>query len=255
MADPIWAVNLPRTPYGQALGLQHRLVAARKRGLVRDTLLLLEHPPVFTLGTSGKPEHILASPETLDSLGIEVYSVERGGDVTYHGPNQLVGYPIFDLRNYRADIVWYVRQLEETLIRTLSDFSIPARRLGDAAPGQRRDAKYIGVWVDNPDRARVPFLPDAKIAQIGVRNDNWVEYHGFALNVAPNLEHFALIIPCGITDKPVTSMAAVLGAAPEMAHVRERAAANLAEVFGVTLQEITPGELERHLQAAESKAA
>lgn len=251
----VWLVNLGTIPYDEALELQHRLVAARKRGLLNDTLLLLEHPPVFTLGTSAKSEHILASPELLDRMSIRVYNAERGGDVTYHGPNQLVGYPILDLRNFRLDISWYVRSLEDTLIRALADFGITARRIGMGAPGEKRDAKYVGVWIDNPEKERAQFLPDAKIAQIGIRNDNWVEFHGFALNVDPNLEHFNLIVPCGINDKPVTSMAQALGHPIAMGEVRRRVAHQFEQVFNTRLIEISPEELRDKLLESEMEVA
>src|SRR5512140_2155848 len=122
MNKPVWLINLPTISYADALDLQHRLVAARKKGALEDTLLLLEHPPVFTLGRNGREEHILASREYLDQLGIQVFRVERGGDVTYHGPRQLVGYPILDLHNFRMDVGWYVRSLEDVLIAALRDF-------------------------------------------------------------------------------------------------------------------------------------
>lgn len=247
----VWLVNFDSIAYDEALDLQHRLVAARKRGELNDTLLLLEHPPVFTLGTSAKPDHILASPELLKGMGIQVYNVERGGDVTYHGPKQLVGYPILDLRNFRQDISWYVRSLEDILIRALADFGISARRIGMGTPGEKRDPKYVGVWIDNPDRQRAQFLPDAKIAQIGIRNDNWVEFHGFALNVDPNLEHFNLIVPCGITDKPVTSMAQALGHPVEGASVRERVAKQFECVLDTELTELSTDELRARLAESE----
>ncbi len=226
MGNPLWLVNLDLVPYGDALELQRRLVAARKRGAANDVLLLLEHPPVFTLGRNGQDAHILAAPEFLEQRGIEIFRVERGGDVTYHGPNQLVGYPILDLNNFRRDVGWFVRGMEETLIRALADFGIEGKRI----------EKLVGVWTG-----------EAKIAQIGARIEQWITYHGFALNVDPLLQHFDLIVPCGIKDKAVTSMARVLGLPVEMRAVRERVAARFAEVFEVEWVEISPEELGERL--------
>ncbi len=222
----VWLVNFNLVPYADALALQHRIVAARKQGALNDVLLLLEHPPVFTLGRNARAEHILASREMLQQQGIEVFRVERGGDVTYHGPGQLVGYPILDLHNFRLDVGWFVHSLEEVLIRALADFGLRGTRI----------EKLIGVWIG-----------DAKIAQIGARIEQWITYHGFALNVAPNLAHFDLIVPCGIRDKAVTSMARLLDAPVEMRAVRERVAARWAEVWGVELVEMTRAELEQKL--------
>lgn len=231
-------VNLERVPYTDALALQHELVNARKRGAGQDTLLLLEHPPVFTLGRGAREEHILASREFLDGVGIAVQRVERGGDVTYHGPGQLVGYPILDLKNFRMDVGWYVRALEEVLIETLRAFGLHARRAGLDANG-KRDPKLVGVWIDNPsaDARERELHPEAKIAQIGVRIEEWVTYHGFALNVNPRMEHFALIVPCGIPDKPVTALARALHHPIEMDQVRAQVADAFARVFDVTVEE------------------
>jgi lipoyl(octanoyl) transferase len=222
----VWLINLDLVPYADALALQHRIVEARQRGALNDVLLLLEHPPVFTLGRNARAENILASRETLRANGIDVFRVERGGDVTYHGPGQLVGYPILALRDFRLDVGWFVRSLEETLIRALADFGIRGARV----------EKLIGVWVG-----------DAKIAQIGARIEQWITYHGFALNTAPNLAHFDLIVPCGIRDKSVTSIARVLNAPIEMRAVRERVATQFAKVFSVELIEITREALEQKL--------
>lgn len=244
----VWLVNLDTVPYAEALLLQHRLVAARKKGELQDTLLLLEHPPVFTLGRNAREEHILASREYLDQMGIQVYHVERGGDVTYHGPRQLVGYPILDLRSYRMDVGWYVRSLEDLLINAVKSFGLEARRLGDE--GGPRDPKLVGIWVDNP--ARDPLLlrlqPYAKIAQIGARIESWISYHGFALNVDPIMSHFELIVPCGIPDKPVSSLALALGRHVEMGIVRAEVARQFAIVFDAQLEEISADELESRLR-------
>jgi lipoate-protein ligase B len=232
---PVWLLNLDTVPYTDALALQHRIVEARKRGALNDTLLLLEHPPVFTLGRNARDTNILASHDLLQQLGIEVFRVERGGDVTYHGPKQLVGYPILDLRNFRQDVGWFVRSLEEVLIRALGDFGIRGRRI----------EKLVGVWVDQPS----PISREGKIVQIGARIEQWITYHGFALNIDPNLAHFDLIVPCGISDKAVTSMVRVLNRPIDPHAVRERVAMRFAEVFGAELIEMTREELEARLNA------
>lgn len=206
--------------YSEALRLQHRLVAARREGRIEDVLILLEHPPAITLGRRGDEKNIVASRELLARLGIEVHRVERGGDVTYHGPGQLVGYPILDLRGYRQDVGWYMHSLEEVLIQALSDFGVEAGRLEGR----------IGVWIG-----------DENIAVLGARIEEWITYHGFALNVSPDLSHFDLIIPCGLKEFAVTSMEEVLGEAPEMSEVRKRVAQRFGQVFGV---EIRPREEE-----------
>lgn len=214
----MFLLNLGLEPYGWALDLQHRLVAARREGRIEDVLLLLEHPPVITLGRRGDERNIVASTETLVRLGIEVHRVERGGDVTYHGPGQLVGYPILDLREYRKDVGWYMHSSEEVIIKTLADFGIEARRWEG----------NIGVWIGKDN-----------IAALGARIEDWITYHGFALNVCPNLSHFGLIVPCGYKDRGVTSMERVLGRAPKMEEVREGAARHWAEVFEVEVEEVS----------------
>jgi lipoyl(octanoyl) transferase len=178
--------------YEEALALQQRLVEDRKAGRIGDQLLLLEHPAVITLGvrTRSDRSHVLATPEALAARGVGVYETGRGGDVTYHGPGQLVGYPIIDLKPDRCDVHRYVRDLEEGLIRAVAEFGISAARV----PG------LTGIWV-----------ADAKLAAIGVRISRWVTSHGFALNVNTDLSNFQLIVPCGITGKDVTSMERLLG--------------------------------------------
>src|SRR6266511_5965385 len=171
--------------YEDGLSAQRLLVDARAAGLVPDTLLLLEHPRVVTLGRGAKPDNVLWTKEQLRAAGFEVFETDRGGDVTYHGPGQLVGYPILDLRPDRCDVHRYVRDLEEVLIRTAAAFGITAGR----SQGMK------GAWVG-----------EEKLAAIGVRIARWITSHGFALNVSTNLAHFGLIIPCGIADKGVTSI-------------------------------------------------
>jgi lipoyl(octanoyl) transferase len=180
--------RLGQTPYADALALQRALVEDRRAGRIADVLLLVEHPPVLTVGVRGDGgrSHILASPDVLAARGIEVHETGRGGDVTYHGPGQIVGYPIIDLKPDRCDVHGYLRDLEEVLIRVAADFGIDAARV----PG------LTGVWVG-----------ERKLAAMGVRISRWITSHGFALNVAPNLEDFDLIVPCGIADRGVTSLA------------------------------------------------
>lgn len=242
MSHRVALANLGLVPYADALALQHQIVDARKNGAGEDSLLLLEHPPVFTLGRNAREEHILASTEFLREAGIEVYRVERGGDVTYHGPGQLVGYPILDLHGYRKDVGWYVRSLEDVLIQTLNSYGLDAHRAGLDANG-RRDPKLVGVWIDNPtvDPLVKRTQPEAKIAQIGARIERWVTYHGFALNVDPMMEHFQFIVPCGISDKPVTSLARTLKRNVPMAEVRERVARTFEKVFDVSLESAGQG--------------
>ena len=184
--------RLGTVPYAEALELQAQLVQQRRDGAIADQLLLLEHPPVITLGVKTRHDrsHVLASDHALRARGVEIYETGRGGDVTYHGPGQLVGYPILHLQPDRRDVHRYVRDLEEVLIRAVASFGIEASR----APG------LTGVWVGSE-----------KIAAIGVRISRWITSHGFALNVDTDLSHFDLIVPCGIRGRGVTSMQRLLG--------------------------------------------
>jgi len=197
-------------PYGDALELQRSLVDDRRAGRIGDTLLLLEHPHVITLGVRGGRSHVLATAETLAARGVEIHETGRGGDVTYHGPGQIVGYPIIDLNPDRRDVHRYVRDLEEVLIRTAADFGINAGRVSG----------LTGVWVG-----------DEKLAAIGVRIARWVTSHGFALNVSTNLDYFNLIVPCGITDRGVTSLSRLLGRPVELETVRHRIVDHFSNVF------------------------
>ena len=198
----ISVVQLGATDYASGLRLQQKLVSLRKEGRVGDVLLLLEHTPVITLGRNAKATNILASAEQLSRRSVEVFECDRGGDVTFHGPGQLVGYPMFDLRGFVAEdgkrktlgAIEYVRRLEEVLLRTCADFRIPAERV----PG------LTGVWTSATEGAST--VRPGKIAAIGVHISRSVTSHGFALNVNTDLSFFDLIIPCGITSKPVTSM-------------------------------------------------
>jgi len=208
-------------PYADALALQRSLVEERQAGRIDDTLLLVEHPHVLTLGVRGDGgrSHILASGEVLAARGIEVHETGRGGDITYHGPGQLVGYPIVDLKPDRRDVHKYVRDLEEVLIRLARDYGISAERV----PG------LTGVWVD-----------DEKLAAIGVRISRWVTSHGFALNVTTNLDYFGLIVPCGIADRGVTSLERLLERPIEMSEVEDRLVARFEDVFAFASQLRSP---------------
>jgi len=197
-------------PYGEALQLQEALVSRRQRGEIDDTLLLLQHTPVVTLGRSANRENVLFSREALRARGVALFETGRGGDVTYHGPGQVIGYPIIDLSPDRRDVHRYVRDLEDVMIRTCADYSVAAQRI----PGMS------GCWVD-----------EGKIGAIGVRIARWVTSHGFALNVATDLDAFDLIVPCGITDRSVTSLAAELGHEVQVPDVMDRLAADFATVF------------------------
>lgn len=205
--------TLGRVPYADALALQRALVDERRTGRVDDLLLLVEHPHVLTLGARGDGgrSHILASPETLAARRVEVCETGRGGDVTYHGPGQIVGYPIIDLKPDRCDVHRYVRDLEEVLIRVARDYDIVAARVQG----------LTGVWVGRD-----------KLAAIGVRIARWVTSHGFALNVTTDLGYFDLIVPCGIAGRGVTSLARLLGREIDVRKVQDRLVAHFLEVFG-----------------------
>jgi len=198
-------VDWGREPYGRVFDWQRELVAARKAGRVPDLLLLGEHTPVVTLGRNARREHVRLPDAELARRGVEVCETDRGGDVTYHGPGQLVGYPILDLAGLRKDLVWYVRSLEEVLIRAAGELGVEATRR--TAPAGRRQF-YTGVWVGSPESG------EEKLAAIGVHVSRWVTSHGFAFNVTTDLSHFDFIVPCGIGDKGVTSLEIILESLP-----------------------------------------
>jgi lipoyl(octanoyl) transferase len=205
--------HLGTVPYGIALELQRDLARRRITGEIdEDVLLLLEHPPVVTLGRTAKEAHLIASPDHLRARGIDVFEVERGGDVTFHGPGQLVGYPIIDLKRHRRDLHWYLRQVEEALIVALAQVGI----------GGTREARYTGVWTGG-----------RKIASIGVHARDWVTWHGFALNVTTELSFFDLIVPCGIPAVQMTSVARELGRDVAMDDVATLVADAFGQVFGL----------------------
>jgi lipoyl(octanoyl) transferase len=207
--------RLGLVPYPEALAIQHALVEQRRAGTVDDLLLLVEHPHVLTLGVRGDGGrlHIRARPEVLASRGVEVHEAGRGGDITYHGPGQIVGYPIIDLRPDRCDVHRFVRDLEEVVIRTASDYGIDAGRVEG----------LTGAWVGRE-----------KLAAIGVRLSRWITSHGFALNVATDLAYFNLIVPCGIADRGVTSLERLLGRPVDRPAVEARLVAHFSDVFART---------------------
>lgn len=211
--------RLGRVEYADGLELQRQFAEARRLERVPDTLLLLEHPPVLTLGRGARPGNVVASPEQLGRLGVEVFETSRGGDVTYHGPGQIVGYPIFLLPEGRRDVRRYVRDVEETLIRALARFGLSAARI----------PRWPGVWLGEEGSAEV-----RKIAAIGVHLSRWLTTHGFALNVNTQLAHFELIVPCGIRDAGVTSMERELGRKVALAEVEDALVDAYAQVFQAT---------------------
>jgi lipoyl(octanoyl) transferase len=219
--------RLGRVAYAPAHELQLRLVEARRLGRIDDTLLLLEHDPVVTLGRGTKPGHLRASAEELARRGVELHEVGRGGDVTYHAPGQIVAYPILDLSPGRRDVRRYVRDLEEIMIATAADFGVPAARV----------AGFNGAWTN-----------DRKVGAVGVRISRWITMHGFALNVSTDLRGFELIVPCGIEDREVTSLEREIGAAPSIDAVMARVEVHFARVFEAAI--VRPRALpERELTA------
>ncbi len=204
-------LHLGRLPYGEALEIQQRFIERRKRGEGRDTLMFLEHPHTVTIGRNGKDEHVLASREVLSRTGIAYFETDRGGDVTYHGPGQIVGYPILDLREWKRDVHAYFASVEQALIDGLRMFGVDAERIPQRG--------YEGVWVKG-----------AKIAAIGIHISRWITSHGFALNFNTDLTYFQYIVPCGLT-KPVCSLESI-GSTARREEVTDALAASFANVFG-----------------------
>lgn len=212
-------IDLGLIGYAEAWSLQKRLVAARKAGAIEDVLLLCEHPHVITLGRNGKREHLLASQAVLKQKSVEFCATDRGGDITYHGPGQIVGYPILNLSAIRRDVVWYVRMLEEAMIRATAEFELSAERV----------AGKTGIWVRSGEE-------EEKLAAIGVHISRWVTSHGFAYNVATDLRYFDLIVPCGIAGRRATSLEKLLGRRVEYQEVAPRLAKYLGDVFGLEMK-------------------
>jgi lipoyl(octanoyl) transferase len=231
------AIDLGLIGYAEAYALQKRIVAARKADAIEDVLLLCEHPHVITQGRNGKREHLLVTENVLRQKGMEYYETSRGGDITYHGPGQIVGYPILNLSAIRRDVVWYVRTLEEAMIRATAEFGINAERV----------AGKTGIWV----RAGGT---EEKLAAIGVHISRWVTSHGFAYNVSTDLRNFDLIVPCGIADRKATSLEKLLRRNVERAEVAPRIAKHLGKLLGVEMKESSRNELLEKLERAEQAA-
>jgi lipoyl(octanoyl) transferase len=229
-----WVVDAGFIGYEPAFELQRRLVAARKSGIVPDVLLLCEHPHVITLGRNGHSENLLASQHLLRQMNVEFHSTDRGGDITYHGPGQIVGYPILNLAAIRRDVAWYVRQLEEVMISTTADFGIEARR----------KAGMTGVWVERAPHGSPALITEEKLAAIGVHLSRWVTSHGFAYNVSTDLRYFDLIVPCGLQGKRATSLEALLGRTVSRDEVLPRIVKHFSGIFDRHVQSISPDVLE-----------
>ena len=234
--------------YADAYALQKRIVAARKADAIDDVLLLCEHPHVITQGRNGKREHLLAGENVLRQKGVAFYETSRGGDITYHGPGQIVGYPILNLAAIRRDVVWYVRMLEEVMIRASRDFGVLATR----------EAGKTGIWVgkekSSPQRAQGSWSgveAAEKLGAIGVHISRWVTSHGFAYNVATDLRFFDLIVPCGIADRKATSLEKLLSRTVDSREVAERLKTHFGQVFGLEMQVATHEDLLDILRKAE----
>jgi lipoyl(octanoyl) transferase len=219
MKKEAWILNLDTVPYEEAFALQKRLVAMRSQGTICDTLILLEHPPVFTITKKATLKNVLASQDELRDRGISLCQTNRGGDITYHGPGQIVGYPIMSLKDHGKDLHKYIRNIEGIIINLLQDYGISAHR----------DKANPGVWIE-----------DEKIAAIGIAvKSSWTTMHGFAFNVNPDLNHYSLIVPCGITNKGVTSLSKLLETPISITEVREKLIHHYAEVFNLTTRKIS----------------
>jgi lipoyl(octanoyl) transferase len=270
--NPCQLVDLGLIGYAEAYALQKRVVAARKAGAIDDVLLFCEHPHVITLGRNGKRENLLASEPVLRQKGVEFHATNRGGDITYHGPGQIVGYPILNLGAIRRDVVWYVRMLEEAMIRATAEFGIIANRV----------AGKTGIWVDAAQgssalAARLPrasrshsFTPSfegplvypelrgatsEKLGAIGVHISRWVTSHGFAYNVSTDLRYFDLIVPCGIADRKATSLEKLLGRSVEAKEVAPSIAKHLGELFELEMKESSKKEFLEQLEHVEQAVA
>src|SRR6202451_2029808 len=227
-----WEVRLGLIPYELAYDLQRKLVQARKEDAIPDVLLLCEHPHVITLGRNGQPENLLASNHLLAQMNVEFHATDRGGDITYHGPGQIVGYPILDLAKHRRDVRWYVNQLEEVMIRATADFGLGAKRV----EGQH------GVWIDTGASTT-----EEKLGALGVHLSRWVTSHGFAYNVSTDLRYFDLIVPCGIAGKRAVSLERALGRNVDSGEVMRNLISHFGRVFERTMISISPSELETML--------
>ncbi len=226
MKQEAWILKLDTVPYDEALELQKKLVELRSRDCIHDTLILLEHPPVFTVTREATRRNLLASPQALAEKGITVHQTNRGGDITYHGPGQLVGYPIISLKDRGKDLHRYIRSLEEMIILVLQEYGIRGYR----------DSINAGVWVEGD-----------KIAAIGIAvKSSWTTMHGFAFNISPDLSHYSFIVPCGIVGRGVTSLAKILGKPVGRQELQEQLVHYFGEVFEVTTREISIEQMQKN---------
>jgi len=232
-----WVVDGGLIPYGPACQWQQHVVETRKARAIPDVLLLCEHPHVFTLGRNAKREHLLVSDDRLARETVEVHATDRGGDITYHGPGQIIAYPILDLAEQRRDVRWYVEQLEEIMIRTSADFGIAARRV---------EGRH-GVWIDTS-------RGEEKIGALGVHISRWVTSHGLAYNVSTELRYFDWIVPCGIPDRRATSLERATGRPLACEQVRERMITHFGDVFEHRLERISRGALAEALATSSQVA-
>jgi len=241
-------VDLGLIGYAEAYALQRRIVAARKADAIEDVLLLCEHPHVITQGRNGKPEHLLAGENVLRQKGVDFYETSRGGDITYHGPGQIVGYPILNLAAIRRDVVWYVRMLEEVMIHASGDFSVVATR----------EAGKTGIWVvrgknspQSTQRSQSGEIASEKLGAIGVHISRWVTSHGFAYNVSTDLRFFDLIVPCGIADRKATSLEKLLGRSVDCREAAASLTQHFADVFSLNMRVVSVDALLEILRQAE----
>jgi lipoyl(octanoyl) transferase len=232
-----WVVNVGLVPYDYASNFQWKLVQARKEGAIPDVLVLCEHPHVITLGRNGHREHLRASSHLLTQMNVEFHLSDRGGDITYHGPGQIVGYPILDLAEHKRDVRWYVGQLEEVMIRLTADFGLDAKRL----EGQH------GVWLDSQGGT-----PDEKLGALGVHLSRWVTSHGFAYNVSTDLRYFDLIVPCGIAGKRATSLERALGRAVSAREIERCLIARFGEIFERKMDSVSWSKVQNILDGFQS---
>jgi len=234
-------IDLGFIDYAEAFTLQRRVVAARKAGAIEDVLLLCEHPHVITMGRNGQREHLLASDRVLQQKNVAFHNTDRGGDITYHGPGQIVGYPILNLAAIRRDVGWYLRMLEEIMIRTSTDFGITAAR----EPGK------TGIWVADCEGKSAA----EKLGAIGVHLSRWVTSHGFAYNVSTDLRYFDLIVPCGIAERKATSLEKILSRGVGRAEVMLRLVTHFAQIFGFTANTAMGVDLFERLELGEQAVA
>jgi lipoyl(octanoyl) transferase len=232
---PLHICDLGLLSWADANALQQRLVAARKADAIEDVLLYCQHPHVLTLGRNASQKNLLASENVLRQKGVELRETNRGGDITYHGPGQIVGYPILNLDRIRRDVHWYVRTLEEAMIRASADFGVTAYRISGKT----------GIWVQPPAE-----IPEEKLAAIGVHLSRWITSHGFAYNVATDLRYFDMIVPCGIPDRKATSLEKLLNRSVTLPEVQPRLTYHLADLLSLTPHEIPLNELLQSLPAS-----